>query len=203
MTPVAISKQCHEFNIAIMVTWSLIIHKLESSWSTVQDHSIGSLVPRPSRSFSLLTVRKNWGRPGIIYHMSDIKLERRVERTAAWSRLIECSTISCTETEGSHTLAVSSNSRCQECSILTCKRVSIWPVFSEAIIWTAIWTSQLAADKISLALPLSPNFCSCVGEPGNKASWCAESVWREPGLVNDSSANTALEACVDRRAAQW
>jgi len=27
-----------------------------------------------------LTEQKNWGRPGIIYHVSDVRVERRVER---------------------------------------------------------------------------------------------------------------------------
>ena len=109
-----------------------------------------SLVPRPPPQLLLLTVRKNRGRPGIIYHMSDIKLERRVERTAAWNRLIECSTVSCTETDGSHALAVSLNSKCQKRSILTCQRVVLAVNLAsfQRGHWTPVWTSQLAAGTI-------------------------------------------------------
>jgi len=70
------------------------------------------------------------------------------------SRLIECSTISCTETNGSHALAVSSNSKCQERSILTCKRV-VLAVNSASFKRghsTAIRTSQLAAGIIPESL---------------------------------------------------
>ena len=69
---------------------------------------------------------------------------------AAWSRLIEYSTVSCTETNGSHSLAVSSNSKCQECSILTCKRVvlAINSANFQRGHWMAIWMSRLAAGTI-------------------------------------------------------
>jgi len=42
---------------------------------------LGSLIPRLPPSFSSLTVQKNRRRPGIIYHMSNVRVERRVERT--------------------------------------------------------------------------------------------------------------------------
>jgi len=40
-----------------------------------------SLVVRLLSSFCFLQYRESGGRPGIIYHMSDIRVERRVERT--------------------------------------------------------------------------------------------------------------------------
>jgi len=42
---------------------------------------LASLISRPPPSFSSLTEQNNRGRPGIIYHVRDVRVERRVERT--------------------------------------------------------------------------------------------------------------------------
>ena len=82
----------------------------------------------PAQLSIAYSMEKSWDN----YHVSDVRVERRVDliecgltnrKYAAQSRLIEHSAVSSTETDGRHALAVSSNSKCQEHWILTCKRV--------------------------------------------------------------------------------